>query len=32
MFRTAFGADPSNEVLINTLKRLGISPARVHPR
>ena len=32
VFRAAFSADPRNEVLLDTLKRLGISPARVHPR
>ncbi len=32
VFKAAFSADPRNEVLLNTLKRLGILPARVHPR
>jgi len=31
-FRAAFQADPRSDILINTLNRLGISPARVHPR
>jgi len=30
--RAAFSMDPRNPVLIETLKRLGISPARVHPQ
>ncbi len=32
LWRAAFIADPRNEVLLNTLKRLGISPMRVHPQ
>ncbi|MBU3725113.1 MAG: tetratricopeptide repeat protein [Burkholderiaceae bacterium] len=31
-FRSAFAVDPRNEVLSATLKRLGISIERVHPR
>ena len=30
--RAAFRADPRNEVLLDTLKRLGIPPLRVHPQ
>lgn len=30
--RAAFRADPRNEVLLETLKRLGIPPLRVHPQ
>ncbi len=29
--KRAFQVDPRNEVLLSTLKRLGISPLRVHP-
>lgn len=31
LWSSAFRADPRNETLINTLKRLGIPPMRVHP-
>lgn len=31
-FRSAFAVDPRNDVLANTLKRLGISLQQVHPR
>lgn len=30
--RAAFSSDPRNEVLLDTLKRLGIPPLQVHPR
>lgn len=30
--RAAFRADPRNDVLLDTLKRLGIPPLRVHPQ
>lgn len=30
--QAAFAADPRNEVLLDTLKRLGIPPLQVHPR
>jgi Flp pilus assembly protein TadD/Holliday junction resolvase-like predicted endonuclease len=30
--QAAFAADPRNEVLLETLKRLGIPPLQVHPR
>jgi tetratricopeptide (TPR) repeat protein len=30
--RAAFSSDPRNEVLLETLKRLGIPPLQVHPR
>ncbi len=30
--RAAFAADPRNEMLLDTIKRLGISPPQVHPR
>jgi Flp pilus assembly protein TadD len=31
-FRAAFSADPRNPILMETLKRLGISVGRVHPQ
>jgi Flp pilus assembly protein TadD len=32
LWRAAFANDPRNELLQNTLKRLGVSPMRVHPQ
>ena len=31
-FRMAFAVDPRNEVLLETLKRLNVSPFRIHPQ
>lgn len=31
-FRSAFAVDPRNEVLIDTLRRLGVTVQQVHPR